>query len=167
MNLRTYSLRLAVATDAQQMAAMSRDLIEHGHGWSWTRERVARNIRHPESTALVAYSGTQVVGFAIMYFGDDHAHLNLLAVRPGWQRRGVGRRLVNWLEESCRVAGISAIHLEVRASNTPGRRFYRALGFQEVALLPGYYGGREAAVWMARALRARSAPQPGLMPPIA
>jgi ribosomal protein S18 acetylase RimI-like enzyme len=131
---RTATLRLATAEDAPPIASMARDLIEHGLGWSWTRVRVARNIGHPESSTVVACSGTQVVGFAIMYFGDDHAHLNLLAVR--------------------------------RASNAPGRRFYRALGFQEVALLPRYYGAREAAVWMARDLRTRARSQPGLIPPV-
>jgi ribosomal-protein-alanine N-acetyltransferase len=107
-----------------------------------------------------------VVGFAIMYFGDDHAHLNLLAVQPTWQRRGIGRSLLGWQEESARVAGLSAIHLEVRARNAPGRRFYRALGFQEVALLPRYSSARAAAVWMARDLRARARSQSGLIPPV-
>jgi ribosomal-protein-alanine acetyltransferase len=166
MMSRNATLRLARPEDAPQIAVMARDLIEHGHGWSWTRTRVARNIRHPESSTVVACAGSQLVAFAIMYFGDDHAHLNLLAVQPAWQRRGLGRRLLGWLEESARVAGISAIHLEVRAGNAAGRRFYRALGFQEVALLPRYYSAREAAIWMARALRTRAASQPGLIPPV-
>jgi ribosomal-protein-alanine N-acetyltransferase len=166
MTPRAPALRLATQEDAAQIASMARDLIEHGLGWSWTRARVTRNIRHTESTTLVACSGTQLVGFAMMYFGDDHAHLNLLAVRPAWQRRGVGRRLLDWLEESARVAGISAIHLEVRASNATGRRFYRALGFQEVALLPRYYSGREAAIWMAHDLRTHTRSKKGLIPPV-
>jgi ribosomal-protein-alanine N-acetyltransferase len=167
MIARNAVLRLATIDDAPQIASMARDLIEHGLGWSWTRVRVARNIRHPESTTLVACSGSQVVGFAIMYFGDDHAHLNLFAVRPTWQRRGIGRRMLAWLEESAHVAGISAIHLEVRASNAAGRRFYRALGFQEVTLLPRYYSGREAAIWMARDLRTHTPSQSGSIPPVA
>ena len=166
MTARLATLRLATAEDAAHIAEMARDLIEHGLGWSWTRARVSRNLRHPDSSTVVACSGSQVVGFAIMYFGADHAHLNLLAVRPAWQRRGIGRRMLGWMEESARVAGISAIHLEVRASNAAGRRFYRALGFQEVALLPRYYSGREAAIWMARDLRARAASQSGLIPPV-
>jgi ribosomal-protein-alanine N-acetyltransferase len=165
MSPRSVTLRLAAAADAPQIAAMARDLIEYGLGWSWTSARVARNIRHADSSTVVACSGAQVVGFAIMYFGDDHGHVNLLAVRPAWQRQGVGRRLLGWLEESARVAGVSALHLEVRASNATGRRFYRALGFQEVALLPRYYSGREAAVWMARDLRARTPSRPGIVPP--
>ena len=156
MTLRSVLLRLATPGDAAEIAAMSRDLIEHGLGWSWTRGRVARNIAHRETTTLVACSGKRVVAFAIMYFGDDHAHLNLFAVKPAYQRTGVGRRMIAWLMESARVAGISAIHLEVRANNAAARRFYRALGFQEVALLPRYYSGVESAVWMACDLRARA-----------
>lgn len=154
--MRAAVLRLATPGDAGDIASMSRDLIEYGLGWSWTRGRVARNISHRETTTLVACSGKRMVGFAMMYFGDDHAHLNLLAVRPPYQRLGLGRRMLAWLVDSARVAGISAIHLEVRSNNAGARRFYRALGFQEVALLPRYYSGVEAAVWMARDLRVRA-----------
>jgi ribosomal-protein-alanine N-acetyltransferase len=158
--MRGLNLRLATPEDADEIALMSRDLIEHGLGWSWTRARVARNIKHRETTTVMACYSQRVVGFAIMRFGDQHAHLNLLAVKPAAQRAGVGRALVRWLEESARVAGITGIHLEVRATNLDARRFYRALGFQELALLPRYYRGIESAVWMARDLRLRTARQP-------
>jgi ribosomal-protein-alanine N-acetyltransferase len=156
MSPRSAVLRLATPADAADIATMSRDLIEHGLGWSWTRTRVARNIANRDTATLVAGNGRRVVGFAMMYFGDDHAHLNLLAVRPAYQRAGIGRRMVTWLADSARVAGITAIHLEVRSSNAAARRFYRAVGFQEVTLLPRYYSGVEAAVWMARDLRVRA-----------
>jgi len=156
MNPRHVHLRLAQPGDAVELATMSRDLIEQGLGWSWTRPRVSRNLRDADTTTVVACVRDQVIAFGMMYFGDDHAHLNLLAVKRSHQRRGLGRRLVAWLEDSCRVAGVSAIHLEVRANNAGARRFYRALGFQEVALLPRYYSGIESAIWMARDLRSRA-----------
>jgi ribosomal-protein-alanine N-acetyltransferase len=157
MTGRQVHLSLARSADAAEIALMARDLIEHGLGWSWTRARVHRNIRDQDTQTVIARDGDRVVGFAMMYFGADHAHLNLLAVRPSHQRRGIGRRLLAWLEESCRTAGVAAIHLEVRASNAGARRFYRALGFQELALLPRYYRGMESAIWMARDLRTRAA----------
>ena len=40
-----------------------------------------------------------VVGFAVMEFYDEHAHLSLLAVAPGYQRQGIGKQLVEWLVE--------------------------------------------------------------------
>jgi GNAT superfamily N-acetyltransferase len=102
------TVRLATPPDAAEIAGLSRELIETGLGWSWTRARVARNIASSSTTTLVACDGERLIGFAIMYFGDEHAHLSLLAVRPAYQRAGVGRHLIEWLED--RVAAGSARH---------------------------------------------------------
>jgi ribosomal-protein-alanine acetyltransferase len=150
-------LRLAQPGDAMEIALMSRDLIEHGLAWSWTRTRVARSMSDRETSALVAAVGRRVVGFAMMHFGDDHAHLNLLAVKPAYHRGGIGRAMLSWLEESAHAAGLTAIHLEVRLNNVSARRFYRCAGFQDVAVLPRYYSGVESALWMARDIRVRAA----------
>ena len=88
------TVRLATLADAAEIAGLSRELIETGLGWSWTRARVARNIASSSTTTLVACDGERLIGFAIMYFGDEHAHLSLLAVRPAYQR--VGRRDGIW-----------------------------------------------------------------------
>jgi ribosomal-protein-alanine N-acetyltransferase len=147
------TVRLATLADASEIAGMSRELIETGLGWTWTQARVARNIASPSTVTLATCEAERLVGFAIMYFGDDHAHLSLLAVRRAWQRAGIGRHLVAWLEEAGLVAGIGTIRLELRASNRGARRFYERLGFQEVARVPEYYGGVETAVRMARDIR--------------
>jgi ribosomal-protein-alanine N-acetyltransferase len=148
----TTSIRFATRADAAVIAEMSRDLIEQGLGWSWTRERVTRSLRHPDTNAVVAVRDTERAGFGIMKYGEDEAHLLLLAVRPSCARRGVGSALVAWLERSARVAGIARISLEARFSNLAARSFYTRLGYVQAQLLPGYYGGREASVRMAKEL---------------
>ncbi len=142
---------------------MSRSLIESGLGWSWTRERVNRNLASPNTVSVVACGAERVVGFAIMYFGEEHAHLSLLAVRRAYQHTGIGRHLMQWLEESALVAGIGSIRLELRAGNRAALRFYERLGFVEVGRIPEYYGGVETAVRMARDIRrAKTGPLPDL-----
>ena len=141
--------RLARPVEAGHLAAMSRDLVETGLGWSWTPSRVARRIRSSDSVVLSARSRGQIVGFAIMRFGSEEAHLDLLAVKPTYQRAGIGRRLIEWLEESALVAGVSIVYLEVRAGNQRAQRFYENLGYRRVRYLPGYYCGRETAICMA------------------
>ena len=155
------TLRLASTQDAPAIAAMSRDLIETGLGWSWGPDRVARSIANKDTFTLLACDRDRVVAFAIMYFGDEHAHLNLLAVRSSHQRLGIGRRMVEWLTESALAAGIATIHLELRAANYTARSFYKSLGFTESAYIPGYYRGREMALRMMRVLR-----RPGIAPPV-
>jgi ribosomal-protein-alanine N-acetyltransferase len=151
--LNTTKIRLARPADMFPISRMSRELIEVGLGWSWTPARVGREILSSETVVLAACHGEQIVGFAIMQFGDETAHLNLLAVETEFQRKGIGRRLVIWLEESALTAGITKIGLELRASNQGARRFYRSLGYYETGTVPGYYRGLEAAVRMAHALR--------------
>jgi ribosomal-protein-alanine N-acetyltransferase len=147
------TLGLARSTDAQGIARMSRTLIEKGLGWTYDVPRVKRLVARPDVTALVARDAQGLAGFAIMQFGDDDAHLVLLAVQPRRQRQGVARRMLGWLLDSARVAGAAEIRLEIRAGNAGARAFYHALGFGDAGLLPGYYGGRDAALRMVRVMR--------------
>ena len=132
---------------------MSARLIEHGLAPSWPPERVLRQIRHAESVVLTARQAGELLGFAIMHFGDASAHLNLLAVDTGSQRRGLGRALLAWLEQTAVTAGTFLIGLELRAGNVGARAFYDALAYRETGRVVGYYQGVEDAVQMARDLR--------------
>lgn len=150
--------RPAAPRDATAIALMSRDLVEDGLGWRYTPARIAASIRHRDTMVLVAEVDGQVGAFAIMEFGDERAHLVLLAVRPRFQRRGLARRMILWLEKSARTAGIVTVTLELRAANRGARALYHALGYREVARLPRYYSGRETAVRMAHDLAHTVAP---------
>lgn len=148
----TPTLRLATRDDAQLIARLSRDRIEQGLGWSWTTPRVLRSIRDRETNVVVALEASEPLGFGIMKYNDDEAHLLLLAVRAVHVRKGVGTALVDWLERSALVAGVGRVSLEARADNAEARAFYQRLGYREIQSLPGYYQGREACVRMARDL---------------
>ena len=153
---RNLTLKLAAPADAAPIAAMSRELVEAGLPWSWTPQRVARNLRPCDTLVLTARDGQRVAGFAIMQFGDERAHLSLLAVRPDYRRRGVARRMLAWLTESALTAGIASIGLELRETNLDARRFYLGQGFAETLRIPGYYRGVETAVRMLREIRVKS-----------
>lgn len=145
-------IEIARPADAPAIAQMSRDLIEYSLPWSWQARRVLRHVHRDESTVITSRWRGEFAGFAIMRFGIEEAHLDLLAVHSHLQRRGLGAAMVRWLEDSARVAGISVVHLEVRETNHGGRAFYRRLGYRRVGRVPGYYGNREAALCLARDL---------------
>ena len=150
------SLRLARPAEATIIANLSRDLIEYGLRWRWTPLRVAASIRAPEVNVLVACVHEKIAGFAIMRYGNDDAHLDLLAVAPTYRRLGVGRQLLEWLEKCAIVAGTFNVSLEVRAGNQGAQLFYQRLGYRTLVHLPGYYQGIEAALRMGRDLSCRS-----------
>lgn len=144
--------RAAHRSEARLIASLSRLHVEHGLRRRWTPARVRRQIDDPDCMVLVASLAGDIAGFAIMHFGNRDAHLLLLAVQPLQRRRGIGRALLEWLEKSCRTAGIESIRLEVRAGNQPARSFYRACGFRDLARISGYYDRQEAAIAMHKSL---------------
>jgi [ribosomal protein S18]-alanine N-acetyltransferase len=155
MTISDLSLRLARPADAAPIATLSRDLIEYGLQWRWTSMRVEASIRAANVNVLVARVHEKMAGFGIMRYGDDDAHLDLLAVAPLYRRLGVGRQLLQWLEKCALVAGTFNVALEVRAGNEAAQLFYKQMGYREVAHLPGYYQGIEAALRMGRDLSRR------------
>jgi ribosomal-protein-alanine N-acetyltransferase len=165
MAARNIVIDFARPSDAETLAAMSRDLIEAGLGWVYRTERFARFITHDETVALVARAHGLPVGFAVMEFGDERAHLVVLAVAPKYQRGGIARRLIAWLLESALTAGVTSVHVELRADNEPAFALYRAMGFSETLRIPGYYRGREAAIRMIRMLRVGGLPLLEWRPP--
>ena len=156
MTISDLSLRLARPSDAITIADLSRDLIEYGLRWRWTPVRVSASIHAPEVNVLVACLHDGIAGFAIMRYGDDDAHLDLLAVAPPYRRVGLGRQLLEWLEKCAVVAGIFKVDLEVRASAKGAQLFYERMGYRALLHLPGYYQGIEAGIRMGRDLSCRS-----------
>ena len=144
---------LAKPDEALQIAEMSRRYIEHGLPWGWTETRVLRAIRDPDTNVVVVKEQGSVAGFGIMSYGDEDAHLLLLAVRHDCRRRGIGSALVGWLEQTARAAGASRIDVEARWQNDAARCFYSEHGYNERAIKKAMYGGAESGVVLGKWLR--------------
>lgn len=62
-------------------------------------------------------------------------YLELLAVLPGHQGRGIGAAVLRWLEAE--AAPARNVWVVVSTFNDAGRRFYARHGFAEVGVVPG------------------------------
>ena len=152
--MNTVTLGPARIGEAALISEMSRSLVEAGLPRAWTPARVAAHMRDRETLVVAAREGERLIGFAMAQFGNDRVHITLIAVLASHQRQGVGRRLLQWIEESAVVAGLFTIKLEVRTTNLAGRRFYRTLGYREMTVLSRYYSGMEDALVLSRKLNA-------------
>jgi ribosomal protein S18 acetylase RimI-like enzyme len=147
------SIQFASEEHASQIAGLSRDCIEHGLGWSWTRQRIISSIRKPDTNVCVIVEHGVVLAFGIMKYADEHAHLLLLGVHPARRRRKLASELVQWLESVAEVAGIERINVECRRSNDAARCLYLDLGYHERKIERAMYGGREDGVRLQKWLR--------------
>lgn len=142
----TATVRLATLADAPAIAALSRDYIEQGLGWSWTVSRVEGAIRDPDVNVAVVGDPGALLAFGIMIYREEVAHLALFAVRGSHQRQGIGSRVLGWLEAVASSAGVTHINVECRRDNAAARNFYGEHGYHEQAISKGYYRGVEDAI---------------------
>ncbi len=100
------------------------------------RKRLVDGLRrHPTTIVLLAYDGAEPVGIATCFLGFSTFHaaplLNLhdLVVVPSHRGRGVGRRLLEAVEEKARALGCCKLTLEVAEKNDVARRVYERAGY--------------------------------------
>jgi len=143
-------VRLARLSDADVIATMSRDYIEHGLPWTWTRARVAASIADPETNVVVVGERGALCAFGIMSYPNDDAHLLLFAVRESSRRRGVGSAILRWLEEAARTAGAKRIRVECRKDNDAARNFYCEHGYAELTVTARFYRGLKDGIHLVK-----------------
>jgi ribosomal-protein-alanine N-acetyltransferase len=96
-----------------------------------------------------------LAGYGIMSVGAGEAHILNVCIREECRCRGLARKMLLYLLERARIAGMYEAFLEVRPSNTVASRLYRSLGFEQVGIRKGYYqaaAGREDAEVLRRML---------------
>jgi len=90
-------------------------------------------------TFTVAENDGQVVGYQWCEKFREHGHITRLAVRPNWEGKGVGARLLTETLADLVRAGTTWITLNTQESNLRSRRLYERHGFrladQRVAVL--------------------------------
>lgn len=74
------------------------------------------------------------------------AELLRIAVDPAHRGGGLGQRLLMACQDALAAEGMEDLHLEVRASNLPAIRLYRACGWERCGLRAGYYPDGEDAL---------------------
>lgn len=121
----------------------------------WRREHFLFEIQKNRwAVNQVLRHAGRVVGYTSVWRIHGELKINNIAVDRDCRDRGLGRWLLQQLLRDAVAAGCCVARLEVRPSNRPALRLYRALGFYEVGRRRGYYQAEdEDAIVMEMRLR--------------
>lgn len=89
-----------------------------------------RVLAIPSSVVVVAETNHRLVGAATGGYDGCRGWLYSVAVFPNSRRLGIGRRLVEAVEDALAGQGCPKINLQVRAENATVVAFYEAIGYQ-------------------------------------
>ncbi len=148
---RDAAIRLARATDAPGVAALGRTMIEHDQGLVTTADDLleqsvfcerftGRCVDSTRREYVAVSAASSVIGHAtIARFGPSllrHVATLSVAVHPLYQRRGIGRALMQSLIDSAPCVCVGnrlRLELYVRADNRRAQALYASLGFEHEA----------------------------------
>lgn len=101
-------------------------------------ERLIQGLReHPTTIVFLAHLGEQAVGIATCFVGFSTfaarplINIHDLAVRAEHRGVGVGRALLQAVEQTARERGCAKLTLEVQENNTRARHIYESAGFAQ------------------------------------
>jgi len=121
-----------------------RRLLEALPDWFGDREALEEYVRDAASMpTYLARTANGVVGAVLLrrHFPES-SEIHLIAVDPGWHRRGVGRALIGLVEAELAAAGPHLLQVKTigpssaDAAYARTRLFYRGVGFLPLEELP-------------------------------
>jgi GNAT superfamily N-acetyltransferase len=113
----------------------------HDPDWKAVQaEAVRSSCTGKNRDVFVAVAGERPVGFAAVALNVFHERMGvveIIAVDPGYQRRGIARQLMNRSIEHVRAQGMDIVAVETGGDpgHGPARAVYEALGFRALPVV--------------------------------
>ena len=98
--------------------------------WNDPTQDIALCLATDTAGLLLAVDNDQVVGSAMYGFDGHRGWVYYLAAAPAYSRQGIGRALMDAVEQRVREHGGHKIQLMIRGENASVRAFYEQLGYE-------------------------------------
>ncbi len=113
-------------------------------GWAAYYAELQGSNSHLMFVARVAaegrnHGGRNIAGYIVGRMGAEELHINNVAVREGYRRRGIGGALLDLILEEGKRSRIPRAFLELRAGNVVALALYEDRGFRVTARRSRYY----------------------------
>lgn len=130
----TVEIRRAHTNEAQAIAEIV-DLAYRGYVERIGTKPAPMLASYPDlierGAVFVLDAGEKIQGVVVLIPQDDHLLLENIAVHPALQGRGLGRRLMDFVEDRARADGLAEVRLYTNELMTENLAFYGRLGYVE------------------------------------
>lgn len=124
MEIRSYQDK-----DREAVAALWRVVFPDDPPWNVPEEDIERKLKVQPELFVVAEKSGKIVGTAMGGYDGHRGWVYLVAVLPDFRRKGVGRMLMEEVEQRLSEIGCPKLNLQVRGSNKQVVEFYKSLGY--------------------------------------
>ncbi len=128
------TIREAISSDYQDVARLNHDALGYDYPADKTKERLLHILSLPTDIIFVAEDEKGLCGYIHLSgydctYQDSLKNILSLAVHPDYQRRGVGRTLIDRAEQWAVSSGARGLRLVSGYNREDAHRFYEAMGY--------------------------------------
>lgn len=110
-------------------------------------------VKLDEGTFVVAYVDDRAVGCgAVRRLDEATAELKRMYVDPSARGQGIGRAVVEALEDEARQLRVSRIVLETGTRLTPAIKLYESMGYRRIPLFGEYVSSPDTSLCFGKSL---------------
>lgn len=133
---------------SQKIAELEREVFKEN---SWSEKLIFSELENTNSEVWVLINSQDILGYLIVRKIFDEAEILRMGIKPAFQGKGLGKKLLGEVIRVLEREGIRRVFLEVNKENKIAYSLYKKFGFEEVYIRKGYYV-REDAVVMSKSL---------------
>ena len=135
-------IRLMESRDVEAVECLEKQCFSD----PWSGKLLLEGLNSKWDTFWVAVLDDTVIGYSNLRVLSDEGELERIAVAPDHRRLGIGRKLMEAMEDFAAQNQVKAVTLEVRSQNTAALKLYKSYGFEEAGVRRRYYHDPELSL---------------------
>lgn len=135
-------IRLYNKKDIKSIVALEMDTL----GTTLGSEMLEDNLSNSMSHFYVYLDKNEIIGYISISFDGEQGEILNFCVNKGYQKKGIGTKILAYAMNILHSKGAKSFILEVRESNIGAISLYEKFGFKRISLRKNYYSNNENAL---------------------
>lgn len=119
---------------------------------SWIRNSFKKSL-HDKRFEAFLFEDKGVAVLKKDFSGFNNCELDWLTVDKKYQGKGIGKKLVNFVEARARKLKFRGIYTYTHPIHKPAMKFYKKLGFKKINEFPDYYSNGDKSILFGKLLK--------------
>ncbi|MDR1982261.1 MAG: GNAT family N-acetyltransferase [Holosporaceae bacterium] len=135
--------------DSLQVAKLFRNIVSNLEYYNdlakeheidrYSEKKIIEKINDDPLSIIVAESGNEIIGICFNRFDDYTIWLEWILTNENYRKKGISRRLVNFLEQTAIERNCHKIWCDCRTSNSISKSFLKSVGFEFIATIENHW----------------------------
>jgi len=98
--------------------------------WNDAVTDILTKLRVNPELFLLGFVNNKIIASAMGGYEGHRGWINYLAVDPDYQKKGIGKQIVEIIEQKLIALGCPKINVQIRTDNQEAIKFYRSIGYK-------------------------------------